>query len=345
MPTKNNIFSGIGRTLTATSLGLQGKDPSDVFRDLDEETDKNAVGDALISQILGLNKGQATQQPQGFGVTPGVLTPPQSAINQAALGGFGIENITIPSSIGNLSLSNNQSKLNQAAEMEKVKKMASLEVPERLSESQIKDIQGDVDTLSMMTDNVLMLSANKEEFGDLLGPVGTMAPVRRFFSQFDEEGSGKAFVDNTNQSSQLVRKYITGVQGGYKEMDLIMKTWPSVKDKPDAFINKTYLSNRAVSNSISRQIPVLKALGKDTSQFEQILKVVDSSLEQIKTVMSPESIEKLETNFIEQMRSSKVPLVGEGITARSQKEAEDMSNYLPEGTKIYVGEDTYEVTK
>lgn len=50
---KHNIFSGIGRTLTATSLGLQGKDPSDVFRDLDEIPDYNlALSQAQLAQFI-----------------------------------------------------------------------------------------------------------------------------------------------------------------------------------------------------------------------------------------------------------------------------------------------------
>lgn len=314
-----DLFTDIGKTLTAVSLGLQGKDPSGVF----ESEEKSNIGLEMLKRLSNNNS---------------------NAINNAAIDlPDNISRVNIPIGGGaSVTFENRNAEIKQAEEIAKAKKEAELSVPERLSDSQIKDIQGQIDTVSKLTDNALLLSSNKD-FEDLLGPLGTVAPVKRFFERFDDEGSGKAFIDSIEQSFQTYRKAITGVQAGFREIEFLREIFPSTNDKPDAFINKAFLANRMTLNSLQRQLPVLEALGKDTSKLQSLQDFYQGQLDQVKSVMSPESIEALEIDFINRARENDIPLAGESVVADSMKQAEQLSKELPPGTQIIVGIEIFEV--
>lgn len=55
---KQNIFTQIGKTLTATSLGLQGKDPSSVFDDLNNQlTPSDILAQAQLAELINPGSG------------------------------------------------------------------------------------------------------------------------------------------------------------------------------------------------------------------------------------------------------------------------------------------------
>lgn len=99
---KQNIFTSIGKTLTATSLGLQGKDPSSVFDDLKDPSFSDLFHRMQVAEMIEPGSG-AKMGRSYLGINDPIGVNNDNAISQAALSNnLSSKNVDVQQAMNNL---------------------------------------------------------------------------------------------------------------------------------------------------------------------------------------------------------------------------------------------------
>lgn len=349
--TKDNIgvFSAIGKTLTATSLGLQGKDPSSVFDDIEKKDDFKSIMQAYLYSKMAQDKDflgdQKIPDPVKLPAIGGKNANQSDSTQQNISSNEDLSSLMsmIPedereariSSSGSLGMDQTRQSEKQqdiAAKVVEAKALAPVDlynkrleeemkqgIAERPGETTIKDQLSEIEQLSKANTNVKLLSENYDEISNVLGPKFTSAPIFRVLAKFTDDETANAFLGSIGQTFDLYRKIITGVQAGEKEIKLLQENVPSKYDNPKSFLTKSYLGVLTTENAIRKQIPVLRAANKSTAYLEASLDQLTNNRKEIESVMkarAPKGLKNIRKAFFEESGIA----IAEGFSVDEDKE-------------------------
>ena len=296
------LSQDIGKTFgpqagEATSMQVQGS-----------ELLKNQREAAILGQVSSqLDGGQPAQPtPQGYEdpnqqMSVGTPYNYNALTNQAraqAVGGQGLE---IPNfNIGGMTIANPAVQQRMAYGEARARKQGEMSVAQPISDTQTAKIQGAVDSIDNMTQNILLLDKNKDTMRKYLGPPISGAGISRATIGYDTSPGAaiaKSIINSLGTQAQVVVRALTGAQAGFAELNYLISLQPNPNMPPEQIMANTYLSTKTVVNTLKRQIPVLKAANKDTTGFTEILTAAERNLDTVASILDADTRKQLDSDW------------------------------------------------
>ena len=325
---RSRLFTNIGKTLTAISIGAQGKDPTSIFEDDNtrqqisplSQIGLNAMGFTLSDTGQVISKAQLKEL---SGIEDPIKNSAVSTQNNAQASPEQSMSLIpedqlmlMPDKKGRPSISQTRKQEKQQDIMAKVaetKMLGPVElyqsrlmeemkegVAKRPGNTLLQEQLIDIDNISRFTNNAELLDQNFEEISNQIGPFFSGAPIFRTIAQYTDDALANSFVASVGQGFDVYRKAITGAQAGLREISLLEKNVPSKNDRPNTFLSKSYLNAYTSENALRRQIPVLKAANTSTAFYEAALQQMTKTREIIGRILerrSPETLQAISETF------------------------------------------------